>query len=196
VGVAETNVIEPTVPAATVTVPVAVRLVVATVADAVMTSGPLQPLAVYVALIFPVVVTTVSAVVPAVLLPAAATTASPWEIHVELKVTVTLPPVYSAAAASPVVLWTSVTVKLVVPPAERDELASAIIPDWKPVPLPLPISYVVVGVVVPLVPVPPVVLVVPVKASPPHAPSDIVIAAKAAIEKNLYMSHPCLCPDR
>jgi hypothetical protein len=37
----------------------------------------------------PVVLLTVSAVVPAVLVPDAAIVASPWEMHEELKVTVT-----------------------------------------------------------------------------------------------------------
>ncbi len=44
-GVADSNWIEPIVAAATVTVPVADRLVLATAALAVITSGPLQPLA-------------------------------------------------------------------------------------------------------------------------------------------------------
>jgi hypothetical protein len=45
-GVADTNCIDPTAAAATVMVPVAVRLAFATAALAVMTSGPLQPFAV------------------------------------------------------------------------------------------------------------------------------------------------------
>ena len=45
-GEAETNWIDPIAAAATVTVPVAVRLVEATVVVAVMTSAPLQPFAV------------------------------------------------------------------------------------------------------------------------------------------------------
>jgi hypothetical protein len=45
-GSADTNCIDPTAAAATVIVPVAVRLLLATTALAVMTSGPLQPFAV------------------------------------------------------------------------------------------------------------------------------------------------------
>ena len=88
-GVADTNWIEPIEAAATVTVPVAVRFVLATAAVAVMTSGPLHPFAVYVASMVPVVLVTVSAVLPAVLVPEAAIVASPVEMQVELNVTVT-----------------------------------------------------------------------------------------------------------
>jgi hypothetical protein len=88
-GVADSNWIEPIAAAATVTVPVAVRFVLDTAALAVITSGPLQPFAVYVASMVPVVLATVFAVVPAVLVPDAAMVASPWEMHEELNVTVT-----------------------------------------------------------------------------------------------------------
>lgn len=88
-GMADTNSRDPVAAEATVTVPVAVRLVLPIVALAVMTSEPLHPLAVYVASAVPVVVSTVLAVEPAEVLPEAATEASPCEIHVELNVIVT-----------------------------------------------------------------------------------------------------------
>jgi hypothetical protein len=93
VGIAETNWMEPVAAEATVTVPVALRLALPTVALAVMTSEPLHPSAVYVASAVPVVVTTVLAVGPAELPPEAVTTAVPAPIHVELKVIVTEPAV-------------------------------------------------------------------------------------------------------
>jgi hypothetical protein len=134
-GVAETNWMEPTAAAATVIVPVAVKLCEPTVALAVMTSEPLQPLAVYAALTLPVVVVTVPALAPATLLPDAATAASPCATQGELKVTDTEPPVYRVPVWS-----TIVTVRLVVPPADRLVLEVRIMPDWKLPPVPLPME--------------------------------------------------------
>ena len=73
-GVADTKITDPIVPAATVTVPFAERDEVPTVELAVMTSDPLQPVATYVALAIPEVVTTGFVIV-----------ASPWAAHGELK---------------------------------------------------------------------------------------------------------------
>ena len=58
VGFADTKITDPMVPAATVTVPFADNGVLPTAALAVMTSAPLQPVATYVALALPVLVTT------------------------------------------------------------------------------------------------------------------------------------------
>jgi hypothetical protein len=69
------------------------------------------------------------------LLPEAAIAASPCATHGELNVTVTAAPVYSVPVSS-----TIVTLRLAVPPAESEVLESWIIPDWKPLPLPLPIE--------------------------------------------------------
>ena len=80
---------EPTVAAATVTVAVAVRAWLPTVAWAVMTSDPEQPFAVYVAVTVPLVVVTWPDELPAVLVPEAAIVASPCEMQGELKLTVT-----------------------------------------------------------------------------------------------------------
>jgi hypothetical protein len=108
---------------------------VATVALAVMTSAPLQPFAVYVALTLPVDVTTVPGVGPAALPPEATIDASPCATHGELNVTVTAAAVYS------VPVWSTMdTLRLAVPPAEREALESWIIPAWKLLPLPLPME--------------------------------------------------------
>ena len=115
--------------------PVAVRLLLPTVAVAVMTSAPLQPFAVYVALTLPVEVITVPGVGPAALPPEAAIVANPCATQGELNVTVTVAAVYSVPVWS-----TIVTLRLAVPPAEREVLESSIIPAWKPLPLPLPIE--------------------------------------------------------
>src|SRR5437660_9245436 len=126
---------DPMAAAATVTVPVAVRLLEPTIADVVMTSGPLQPLAVYVALTLPVVVITVPGLVPAVELPEAAIAASPCATQGELKVTVTEAAVYR------VPFWSTMdTCRLVVPPADSEAVEMPMMPDWKPLPLPLPIE--------------------------------------------------------
>jgi len=135
VGVAETNWMDPIAAAATVTVPVAVRLWEPTVAVAVIASGPLQPLAVYVALTLPVVVITVPGLVPAVELPEAAIVASPCATQGELKVTVTDAAVYRVPLLS-----TMDTCRLVVPPADSEALETLMMPDWKLLPLPLPIE--------------------------------------------------------
>ena len=83
----------------------------------------------------PVVLVTVSEVLPAVLVPEAAILASPLEMQVELNVTVTEAAVYSVPVWS-----TTVTVRLVVPPAATDALEIPIMPDWKELPVPLPIE--------------------------------------------------------
>jgi hypothetical protein len=92
-----------------------------------------------VAVALPLAVTIVLAVVPAVLGAEAAITANPWAMHGESKVTSTGAVVYNVPAWS-----TIVTLRLAVPPADRELLDRAILPLSNVLPLPLPISSVVV----------------------------------------------------
>lgn len=90
VGVAETNSIDPMVEADTLTVAVADTFCMATVALAVMTSEPLQPVAAYVALMLPEAVVMV---VTGVELPEGRISARPEAMQGELKLTTTGAPV-------------------------------------------------------------------------------------------------------
>ncbi|MEJ2572915.1 MAG: hypothetical protein P8164_04915 [Gammaproteobacteria bacterium] len=131
-GVAETNWIEPTVAGATVRLPVALNALPFTVTDAVMVSVPEQPLATYVLLATPPTVVTGEVKV-----------AVPFATHVETKVTST-GVVYALPDES-----TKVAVTVVLPPADKDELAIDRVPAVKLDPDPLPRD--MVGDVLPLV---------------------------------------------
>jgi hypothetical protein len=118
--------------------------------------------------------------------PVAVMVARPLDWQGELKV-IWVAVVYSAWFSS-----TMETCKLVLPPADRDAEETASTPDWKLVPVPLPIASVSVG------PVPPPLLP-PLDEPdssrielevPPQAASSTVMVIPAMID-NLRMSqHP------
>jgi len=160
VGVAETNSMDPTDAAATVTVPVAVSCDPLAIAVAVITSAPEHPVAAYVALATPVIVVTGEVIV-----------ARPVAEHVEEKLTSTLWVKSVFAVPS-----TIDTVRLVLPPAESVGEDTAKMPSWNAAPVPVPMCTVVVPV-----PPPPGACAVSVSLELPHPARSRATTDKRAV---------------